>query len=53
MQQVGSFLNKECWILSYGSIPSKEVCILDVMKLFIIVIIMLAMYVRMQHYAAG
>ena len=20
MQQVGSFLNKECWILSYGSI---------------------------------
>ena len=32
----------------------KEVCmLLGVMKLFIIVIIMLAMYVHMQHYEAG
>ena len=23
MQQIGSFLNKECWLLSYGSILSK------------------------------
>ena len=31
----------------------KEVCILGVMKLFIIVITILAMYIPMQHYAAG
>ena len=32
----------------------KEVCMLPgVMKLFIIVIIMLAMYIRMQYCAAG